>query len=352
MEGLMVPTLGKVDLTPTTFLERQLPVPGELKVKIGDEVAPFTPVGEARLGLREERVDLSQLLGVTGEEVEKYLTKRVGGGFTVNEVLARKKGFLGWGVRTVTAPFSGVLKKIDKAKGEVWLTTVPERFILTAGVPGEVVNLVPGRAVLLRISAVQVRGVWAGGTGEEGELAILSGFDEPLELSEIGGKLSGKIIVGGSFVSPEVLRKATAVGARGVICGGANVLPADFFVGTSFGLLLTEGFGVVPMLESTWHYLKSVESRTSVLLPERQTLLVPEKLPPQEEPPAVPFRTLTVNDRVQIFSWPYFGRVGTVIGLAGEKTFPSGVVATAVLVNLPTEKEPVEIPLRNVGVLV
>lgn len=349
---MLVPVLKKIDFTPVTYLERQLPVPGELRVKIGDEVKPFTTVGEALLGLREEKVNAGQFLGVKGGEVERYLTKGVGEGFAANEILAKKRGRFGLGLKVLTAPFNGVLKKIDKEKGEIYLSTVPERFSLTAGGPGKVVNLIEGRAVLLQVSAVQVRGVWASGGTAEGELTVLSSFDEALELSKIVANLKGKIVVGGSFVSPEVLRKAAAVGVRGVVCGGANVLPEDFFAGSPFCLLLTEGFGVIPMLESTWRYLKSVEARTAILLSERQSLLVPEKLPPQEGKEEKAFRELALRDQVQIFAWPYFGRVGVVIGLAGEKVFPSGVSAPAVLVNLPNEREPVEIPLRNVGVLV
>lgn len=352
MERLTVPTLKKIDFTPVTYLERQLPVSGELKVKIGDTVKPFTMVGEAQLGLKEEKVNLGQFLGVKNEEIEKYLTKRVGEGFMRNEILAKKRGYLGLELKILTAPFSGVLKGVDREKGEIYLSTVPEKFSLTAGVPGKVVNLVEGRVVLLQTSAVQVRGVWALGGPGEGELTVLSAFDEALELSRINSSLKGKIIVGGSFVSPEVLRKAAAVGARGVVCGGTNVLPEDFFAHSQFGLLLTEGFGAIPLLESTWHYLKSVEARTAILLPERKSLLVPEKLPPQEGKEAGAFGELAVSDRVQIFAWPYFGRVGNVVGLPGEKTFPSGITATAVLVSLPHEPKTVEIPLRNVGVLV
>lgn len=353
MERLMlVPVLKKVDFTPVTYLERQLPISGELRVKIGDEVKPFTTVGEALLGLKEEKVKLSQFLGVKSGEIERYLTKGVGEGFRVSEILAKKRGRLGLELKILTAPFNGVLKKIDKEKGEICLSTVPERFALTASAPGKVVGLVEGRAVLLQISAVQVKGVWAGGGSGEGELTVLSGFNEVLELSKIVPTLKGKIVVGGSFVSPEVLRKAAAVGVRGIVCGGANVLPEDFFANSPFCLLLTEGFGVIPMLESTWRYLASVEARTAILLAERQSLLVPEKLPPQEGKEGKAFKELAVNDRVQIFSWPYFGRVGVVAGLLDKKIFPSGVGTPAVLVNLPNEREPVEVPLRNVGVLV
>lgn len=353
MERLtLIPLLKKVDFTPVTYLERQLPVPGEIRVKRGEEVEPFTTVGEALLGLREKRVNLAQFLGVKGGEIEKYLTRNVGEGFRGGEILAKKRGWLGLELKILTAPFNGVLKRVDKEKGEIELSTVPEKFKLTAGASGKVVNLVAGRAVLLQISAVQVRGVWAGGSDVEGELTVLASFDEALSLSKIDSNLKGKIVVGGSFVSPEVLRKAAAVGARGVVCGGTNVLPEDFLTNASFCLLLTEGFGAIPMLESTWHYLKSVEARTAILLPERRSLLVPEKLPPQAGQTERDFKQLAVNDRVQIFSWPYFGRVGVVVGLAAEKTFPSGVAAPAVSVNLPGEAEPVEVPLRNVGVLV
>lgn len=349
MERLAVSVLDKVRFSPKTFLERRLLFQGEIKVNIGDIVEPFTIIGECRTNFSEVVIPLCRLFGIDEERLYEHLTKRVGEGFGKGEIIARKKGFLGFGLKIITAPFSGVLTAIDRGKGEITLSTVPEKVILTAGAAGKIVDIVKNKAVLLEISATQVQGVWSMGAGAEGELVVVSPFDVPIELNKIKPDHKGKIVAGGSFASGEVLRKAAAIGVSGIVCGGINYPSDDFLKDGKTAVLVTEGFGMVPMVDSTWHYLKSVEARTALISPERKTLLIPETLPQKNVDSNRALKDLSVGDRVQIFSWPDFGRTGQLTELVESASFPSGITAPGVKVQLSGNKGIITVPYRNVG---
>lgn len=348
-----VPAVKKIDLIEATYLERQLPEAGEIKVKVGDRLRPFDAVGEAQLNVHVERVNLAKALDVKMKEVGRYLMKKSVEDFKRGEILAWKKTFLGLGDKKFLAPFSGVMEGIDFEKGEIMIRTYPEKKTVLAGAGGEVVKIVEGRAVLLKVSAVHVRGVWAMGESNDGEILVLASYGEPLESSKITPQVRGKLIVGGSFVSNEAVQKAAALGAVGIVCGGLNDgCSAQAEAGRKFGLMITEGFGTVPMLESTWRYLKSAEARTSIIIPERKLLLVPENFPPGQSREVNAFTELLVGDRVQVYSWPYFGRTAQVVGFEAEKVFPSGLKDEGVRLKFSEEKEEVSLPVRNVGKLV
>lgn len=352
---MKVPAIRKKYFAKEAFLERRLPAPGKIIVSVGDSLKPYDFVGEAELSLRRETVPLAKVLGVRKEKLPRVLLKKEGQDFGRSELIASSSSFLGLGGKVFRAPFPGRVEKIDRARGEVVLRNFPEQFRLTAGAKGIVFKIIPGKAVLLKVSAAVIRGVFAYGRSVEGELIVLGKFNTPLGLEQLGSSLSGRIVVAGSFASPEVIAKALAIGVKGMVVGGVNYLRGQrLFAGEDFSLLVTEGFGELPLEPSCWSYLKSVEARHTLLVPERKELLVPETEPHDgvgEEGGG--FVELGVGKRVEIFSWPYLARTGRVVKIGDQPVkFPSEIKALAVKVKLEDTGEEVEVPLRNVGVLV
>lgn len=352
---MKVPVVRKVFFSTHTFLERRLPVPGKITAAVGDEVRPFDFVGEAEIGLKREVYFLARILGIKKEELPQYLLEKEGQCFLRDEILASSSSFLGLRKRSFRAPFPGMIKKVDSKTGRVVLETLPERIKLTAGAQGKILKIIPKKAVLVGCSATTVRGVWAQGKSVEGELVVVGSFNTPLGLDGLSPELSGKIIIAGSFVSREVVAKAQAIGVKGIVVGGINYpKEVTFLEGKTFALLVTEGFGELPLEPTCWDYLKSVEARHTLLIPERKELLVPETKPHDgsEEEDDREMVKLGVGDRVEIFSWPYFARVGSVLDISERPVkFPSGIEALAVKVKLSDTEEVVEVPLRNIGVV-
>lgn len=201
--------------------------------------------------------------------------------------------------------------------------TVRQR--LTAGVGGEVVKLLPGKAVLIQTSAVIIRGVAGRGEDSEGEVRIAAGCSEPIQLGTIATDCAGDILVGGYVPTLEVFKKAEAVGVKGIVCGGADLTA---FQKTNLSTLITEGFGRPPLNHKVFEFLKKVEGRHVFLSPEHGELLVArysdgeedrrDLIDAQSEEVREVFAELKKGMEVQVFTSANFGQMGKVEKIQGD----------------------------------
>ncbi len=222
--------------------------------------------------------------------------------------------------------------------------TVRQR--LTAGVGGEVVKILPDKAVLIRTEAVIIRGVVGSGEDSEGEVRIAADYNEPIKLEAIDAGCLGQILVGGNVPTLEVFKKAEAVGVKGVVCGGADF---SAFAKTKLPTLITEGFGKPPLNRKIFDFLKNVEGRHVFLSPDHEELLVAhyadgeegryELLDAQSEEVTEVFADLKKGMEVQVFTSSTFGQTGK-IEKVGEK-----------IEVLLDGGEKIEVPARNLGII-
>ena len=250
--------------------------------------------------------------------VERRLPKVDGGKFFV------KKG-------SKVRPFDFVAEIKD---------TVRQR--LTAGVGGEVVKLLPGKAALIKTAAVIVCGVVGRGEDDEGEIRIAAEHNAPIELSAVDASCAGDVLVGGFVPSLEVFKKAEAVGVRGIVCGGADFAA---FQKTNLPTLLIEGFGRPPLNRRVFDFLKKVEGRHVFLSPDHEELLVARsdnEVEDVEETSEV-FAELKKGMEIQNFGASRFGQMGKVGKVSGDMV--------EVLFDPPEADVKVEVPGRNVGIV-
>ncbi len=236
----------------------------------------------------------------------------------------------------------------------------PARRRLTAGVGGEVVKLLPGKAVLIKTSAVVVRGVIGKGEDDEGEIRIAAEHNAPIEPSSVDAGCAGDVLVGGFVSSLEVFKKAEAVGVRGIVCGGADFAA---FQKSNLPTLLVEGFGRPPLNRNVFEFLKKVEGRHIFLSPGREELLVARLGEEVEERPETGevFVTLKEGMEVQIFSasyflseaknarfssearGSYFGQMGKVAKVLAD--------TVEVVLDSPEANGKIVVPGRNLGII-
>jgi hypothetical protein len=146
--------------------------------------------------------------------------------------------------------------------------------------------------------------------------------------------------VGGSFISSDALTRAKEVGVAGLVIGGIHdkdlraLLGYDLGVaitGTEqvgFTLILTEGFGAIPMAGKTFALLSahagqpaSISGATQI----RAGVIRPEIIIPQITAAAVhssgtlPQREgIRIGDQVRIIRDPLFGKIGEVSSLPSD----------------------------------
>jgi hypothetical protein len=204
-------------------------------------------------------------------------------------------------------------------------------------------------------------------------MTVSENHREVLEVGKITESCKEKIIVGGSLVTAAALKKAIEVGAKGVIVGGFHDRDLHDFLGFDLGvaitgheqlgitMLITEGFGEMPMAENTFELLKSREGlkasingatqiRAGVIRPE---IIVPHdvKTPPKAEATADSGSNLEVGTMVRCIREPFFGRIGTVTSLPVELQVLESETKVRVLTAKFDDGSEETIPRANVEII-
>jgi hypothetical protein len=193
-----------------------------------------------------------------------------------------------------------------------------------------------------------VQGIFGIGGETSGEIVMaVKTPDEPLTPGHLKSAMKGKVVVGGSFLSADAMKQAKTVGVAGLVVGGIHdedlraLLGYDLGVaitGTEqvgFTLILTEGFGTIPMAGKTFKLLSSHVGRQASISGATQIragVIRPEIIVPQGDGHARAVSPsqregIRLGDLVRIIRDPMFGQIGEVSAL------PSG------LTKIPTESE-------------
>src|SRR6185295_970637 len=209
-----------------------------------------------------------------------------------------------------------------------------------AYVDGTVVEVHPRSGVTVETQGAFIQGIFGVGGETCGTLHVAVGSAaEPLEEKSLDASCRGKIVVGGAYVTAATLRKAIAMGIKAVVVGGFDDHDLRELLGYDLGvaitgseelgitLIVTEGFGSIPMAARTFDLLRSCEGRrvsVSGATQIRAGVLRPEIVAPSLD--MAPVRAgeddaekgLKTGDMVRVIRQPYFGRIGKVTALPPE----------------------------------
>ena len=327
---------------------RMLPLPGNVLVKVGDTVRLDQVVARAELPGKVFPVNLANQLSVAPGEIKDYLTKKEGERVDKDEILAENKPLIKWFKTEIPSPVAGTIESVSTVTGQVLLREPPRVLDLLAYVDGAIVDTIPQQGVVVETTCSLVQGIFGIGGETSGEIVMaVKAPDEPLTPSHFTAAMKGKVVVGGSFLSADAMKQARAVGVAGLVVGGIHdedlraLLGYDLGVaitGTEqvgFTLILTEGFGTIPMAAKTFKLLVAHAGRQASISGATQIragVIRPEIIVPQADEPAKgTVRTqregIKLGDPVRIIRDPMFGRIGEVSGLPPELT------------KIPTESE-------------
>jgi len=338
--------------------ERRLPVEGESLVKIGDKVSYDTVVARAYIPGEPVEISVATELGCESSLAPKYLLKKVGDELNKGDLIAKKPGMFGthWGEKFCYSSIDGVLEylsdveyfdeevgqKVKYSSGRVLIRPPNVAIEVDAYVPGTVVRSIGKEGVAIECPAAYIQGIIGVGGEIHGELMMISKSPKDiLSADDIGEECKGKVLVGGSKIDANALRKAVQVGAKGIIVGGIEVGVLNDFIGYRIGvaitgneqsgltLIMTEGFGGMNMAESTFKLLKNFEGRMACLNGATQIragVQRPEIIIPYDSEDEVPKQTedqsllsgMRIGLPIRIIREPYFGALGHIASLPPE----------------------------------
>lgn len=321
---------------------RRLPIPGEVLVSEGDEVHFDTIVARTEVPGGVEIVKLVHVLGIDPDEADRYMRKRVGEHVDKGEVIAEKKGFLGMFKSEATSPTSGVIQQVSELTGQVTIVEAPVPLEVKAYIPGEVEKVLPNEGVIVRTTGSLIQGIFGIGGETHGQIVCVSeSTEETLEADKILREHAGKILVGGSLVKVEALKKAASMGVNGIVVGGIEDKDLSDFLGYEIGvaitghenlgvtLIVTEGFGRMRMSDRAFNLFKKLEGmeaaingatqiRAGVIRPE---IIVarPQEAQKTESGEAIALqRGMEPGMAVRIIREPEFGQIGEIVDLPVE----------------------------------
>ncbi len=353
---------------------RRLPIKGEVLVQEGETVQPDTVVARALLPGILQTVRVAQLLGIEPKQIRSMLKVKEGDEVEKDQVIAETKGFLGLFRGVAKSPTKGTVELISEVTGHVGVRELPTVIDVNAYVQGKVVRVMPGEGAVIETQGALIQGIFGVGGERRGTLQVaVESPNEPLTADHIQGDVQGKILVGGSDVKADALRKAGELGAVGIVAGGIRDTDLIDYLGRDIGvaitgsedipltLIITEGFGSIAMANRTFRLLQSLQGhlasingatqiRAGVIRPE---IVVPLEDPSQlpESPPQAQVQMLDIGTSVRIIREPYFGRIGQVIELPPElMEIESGTHARVLKARLD-DGTTVVVPRANVEII-
>jgi len=361
----------KVKKRVKTLKTRLLPIPGEVFVKTGDTVDYETIIARASVPGTPTIIKACQLLNVNAEDLPAFMLKKVGEKVEKGEIIAKYSPFWGLINRTVTCPVTGVIESISDDTGQVIVREPPIPVDKKAYIPGKITEVIPQLGVVIETDGAYIQGIFGLGGEKHGKLSlVVNSPDDILTEKEILQEHKGKIIVGGSMVSLNALKKALELGVNGIIVGGINGITINEFLGYEIGvaitgqedinltIIITEGFGKMAMSRSDFDILKEFDGydaaingttqiRAGVIRPE---IIIPHKKFSLESGKYIFEGGMRVGTLVRIIREPYFGKIGIVSNLPVQLyTVESGSSVRVVEVNV--EGENIIVPRANVEII-
>lgn len=379
--------------------ERRLPVPGEVQVRAGQRVEPSDVIAQTMIASEPVIIDIAADLGVSPAVAAKRLMVNVGSQVERDQTLAQRGGE---GSRQSRSPVTGTFNSFDPSTGMATITTPNEPISLQAHLKGVVTDVIPYYGAVIETPATLIRGIFGISGEQHGVLKVITAaHDEPLTADRVDARVTYALVLGGSEVTADALRRMIELGARGVIVGsirsgeladflgypagrgqdsgwtaapwtmGASSMHSNGWVfpppypGKSipvppdFSVIVMEGFGSVPMNARVFELLAAhdgqeiaVDATTRL----RGGLARPEIVIPMSRTTAVKWLEesgpkLEIGKHVRLLSPAYLGQTAQVVGLpVGPRAVQSGIVVPVADVTLSSGQK-MRIPVVDLEVL-
>ena len=333
--------------------KRMLPVPGEVLVRKTQKVSATELIAVADFSEEHVLLDVARILGISPAAADKLITCKVGDKLPKDAVIAEGGGLI---PRLVKTPCEGQV--IAAGGGQVLMNVSDSQLELKAGIPGEVVELIPRRGVTLQNIGVLVQGIWGNGKIDTGLLlSLLDSPDEPMKASRLDVSLRGSILLGGYCGSAEILKAAAELPVRGLILSSIHPALLPLAQQMKYPIVVTDGFGKRAMNQAAYKALSTNVQRESTLCAEpydrhsgaRPEIIIPLAGAQASEPREI--ETFAPGQLVRLRRNPHAGEIGTLVSLrSGLTALPSGLRAPAGNIRLENGEEIIA-PLINLEVV-
>jgi hypothetical protein len=353
---------------------RRLPIKGRVLVEVGREVKPSDPVARAELPGDVETQRLAEALGVEASELAGKLRVKEGDLVEEGQLLAEARFFFGLMRGEARASTAGQVDFFSPVTGHLGIRKPPVPIEVNAYLSGRIKEIIPDEGVVVSATGALIQGIFGVGPERVGRIVVVAKRPEDeLRPSDLPPDCRGAVLVGGAAAGLDTLRLAAERGAVGLVTGSMADEVLTGYLGRRLGVavtgqenvpvtvVLTEGFGRMPMARRTFDLLLSLAARecsmsgatqirAGVLRPE---VVVPIKF--SDEGAGLAAATgggeLAVGTPIRVIRVPYFGRLGEVVELPYELQEMESGTRVRVLKARLAGGETVTVPRANVEII-
>jgi hypothetical protein len=315
---------------------------------------------------------MAEKLGVEPRDLSSAFKLKAGDPVTKGEIIAETKGIFGLGKAKILAEYTGIIETISDVTGSVIIREPGIVVGIKAYIEGKISDIVPEEGAVVETRCAMVQGIFGVGGERHGSIRVaVASPSEILEAKHILDSDKGRILVGGSGLTFETLERASKVGIAGIIAGGIKDHDLMKFLGydigvaitgqeaMSFSVLVTEGFGFLPMAQRTFELLTSLNGKSASLNGATQIragVIRPEVIIPKSDEDVHNLSSTEVFElkqgtSIRVIREPYFGMLGSVTALPAQLvTLESGTQVRVLEATLADGRQ-VTVPRANVEII-
>ena len=334
-------TPGLKILSRTNIIKRrQLPMKGNVHLKIGDVVKSDEIVASTELPGNVQMLNVANKLNIEPENVPECMLVELDESISKGQIIAESKGIFGMFKNQLKSPIDGTLANVSEITGQAILSEPPIPVEVDAYTSGTITEVENEEGVTIETEGVLAQGILGIGGENRGILKVVtSSPNDELTVDMINESHKGMILLGGGFINLNTFNHAKKMGVAGIVSGGFDYTDLSKILGYSLGvaitgsekigpsLIITEGFGRIGMAERTYALLSSNEGkfasingstqiRAGVIRPE---ILIPDELSNGE---CIDFKeadlAISEGSLIRVIRVPFFGKVGNVKSLPPE----------------------------------
>jgi len=341
---------------------------------MGDRVAARDVVAETFMPGDIMPVNLANALSLPPADVPECLLKAEGDRIEVGDAIAQTKGIFGLFKSEYKSKVAGTIESISNVTGQMIVRGEPLPVQVLAYLTGDVVEVVPTEGVVIESEVTFIQGIFGIGGEAFGPIRMACDHqDEGLTAEHITDDMRDAIVIGGARMTGDAVRKAIDVGAAAVVSGGMDDQDLREILGYDLGvaitgseelgitLIITEGFGEIAMAKRTFELFAlragdeaavngATQIRAGVMRPE---ILVPCTADESSGDQTAKHTAglLNIGAPVRIIRDPYFGMIGSIVGLPAELTVLGSGSKARVLDVQVDSGEVVTVPRANVEII-
>jgi hypothetical protein len=270
----------------------------------------------------------------------------------------------------VYSPVGGIVEKICGRTGTITIRRPYRPTLVNAYIPGKATEIIPQFGAVILGAGHEFEGVFGIGGEQVGPARIACGAESVLQPEDVRDGDSGAVLVAGASATVEAIKRAMAVGAKALICGGLDIETLEalgvgvrgFTGGESLGLTLIamHGFGAMPLSPALHEALRgfggevsvtgSTQMRTGVRRPEVLICSNDWLSVASSEPRRIP-EQLVPGATVRVLMGNHRGHSGKVISVEERpRRLVTEEMAEVVMVEL-AQGSVVEVPAPNLSII-